>query len=610
VGRIYWRRGDDDPLQSSPAAFPRFVMADDEISKKKREDALQLLIERARTDFRTYVLLCNPKESGFKPSKFHMYLVALVQGVADGVRKLRQAVSCPPQHGKSTMLSIEATAWIMGRRPGIQCAITGYSQDLTVSFARRVRARLTNPMHLMIFPDAAPRQGFDRADAFECNNGSSLRAKSTGAKLTGRKVDWLIIDDPHAGRAEAESAAQRKKVYDWYSGDCYTRLSPNAAVFLIQTRWHPEDLNGMLTNEDRIAELRALDQEKEVFEVTNLAAVAEEGVPDPLCRAPGEALFPEIRDRGFLDSVKAALPSYEWESQYQGHPTGHSGGQFDERNLRYCGPDDLIKKVPDNIERVRAWDLALTEKQTADFTAGAKCAYDPDENIFYIVDMFKNRGTWVKNEKIVTRYALDDLRDGVLRVGIEAVAGFLIAYQTLQAKLLGKVKVEPRRVPRGDKLTHALPWLNMIEAKRVVIVRGPWNKDFIAELKIFPDGAHDDQVDAVSRAWEMLTWRYRHLIYKVQAGGRPNATERPKTVRPAKLRQLGFGKEGAQTPLDKAMQYIQNTGGSPTIAAFDDDHAPIGAKLREDLKNDSRVYERDGKIFIDPNWKPKEAAIA
>ena len=55
-------------------------------------------------------------------------------------------------------------------------------------------------------------------------------------------------------------------------------------------------------------------------------------------------------------------------------------------------------------------------------------------------------------------------------------------------------------------------WLNAIEAGKVYLVRGTWNKDFLTELAGFPDGEHDDQMDAVSVAWESLVHKGK-LLY-------------------------------------------------------------------------------------------------
>ena len=39
-----------------------------------------------------------------------------------------------------------------------------------------------------------------------------------------------------------------------------------------------------------------------------------------------------------------------------------------------------------------------------------------------------------------------------------------------------------------------------------LLLRGPWNKDFLDEVELFPLGRHDDAVDAASLALTKLAW--------------------------------------------------------------------------------------------------------
>lgn len=48
----------------------------------------------------------------------------------------------------------------------------------------------------------------------------------------------------------------------------------------------------------------------------------------------------------------------------------------------------------------------------------------------------------------------------------------------------------------------------------------------------------------------------------------------------------------------RACQYIKNTGGAPSIAWFDDDHEPIGPKLRSDMAAAGLVKEEAGFIRL------------
>jgi len=54
--------------------------------------------------------------------------------------------------------------------------------------------------------------------------------------------------------------------------------------------------------------------------------------------------------------------------------------------------------------------------------------------------------------------------------------------------------------PTSDKIQRFGPFSAQASAGNVRIVRGPWNEKYIQELEAFPDGAHDDQVDATSGA--------------------------------------------------------------------------------------------------------------
>ena len=56
-----------------------------------------------------------------------------------------------------------------------------------------------------------------------------------------------------------------------------------------------------------------------------------------------------------------------------------------------------------------------------------------------------------------------------------------------------------------DKISRALPLASRAEAGKVKLVRGNWLADFLDEATSFPNGAHDDQVDAVTGAFHMIS---------------------------------------------------------------------------------------------------------
>src|ERR1700758_2988167 len=74
--------------------------------------------------------------------------------------------------------------------------------------------------------------------------------------------------------------------------------------------------------------------------------------------------------------------------------------------------------------------------------------------------------------------------------------GFYARY--LASKLQGRsINIEPEQ---KSKEARAAPFASQCEIGMVKLLEGPWNQRFIDELCAFPNGAHDDQVDAATAA--------------------------------------------------------------------------------------------------------------
>jgi len=57
----------------------------------------------------------------------------------------------------------------------------------------------------------------------------------------------------------------------------------------------------------------------------------------------------------------------------------------------------------------------------------------------------------------------------------------------------------------GDKATRAAPIASQANAGNLSLLRATWNRPFLDELAAFPSAAHDDQVDALSRAFAAVS---------------------------------------------------------------------------------------------------------
>src|SRR5262249_37746586 len=91
-----------------------------------------------------------------------------------------------------------------------------------------------------------------------------------GGPLTGRGGNLIVMDDVVKSRVEADSEAIRKATWDWFSSTLSTRSEPGAAIVFCCTRWHEQDLAGMLLDRGG-------------WELLSMPAISDQG----------EALWPE-----------------------------------------------------------------------------------------------------------------------------------------------------------------------------------------------------------------------------------------------------------------------------------------------------------------------------
>ena len=170
----------------------------------------------------------------------------------------------------------------------------------------------------------------------------------------------------------------------------------------------------------------------------------------------------------------------------------------------------FVDAAPVEARRVRYWDLAASEKKTAgndpDYTARAKVSLH--EGIYYIEHVGRDRVRWRGVKRLIAQTAELDALLGEVQIGVEQEPGS--SGKNIVAEIVSMPELSGRYTVRGypavkDKVTRANPWAAQAEAGNVKIVRGDWDIDaFLNECERFPEGAHDDQVDAVSGAVAML----------------------------------------------------------------------------------------------------------
>ena len=164
----------------------------------------------------------------------------------------------------------------------------------------------------------------------------------------------------------------------------------------------------------------------------------------------------------------------------------------------------IADDVPAELDVVRYWDLAATEKtefNDPDATVGIKLGRDRNGG-YWLLDMVRRRANPGDVEKLLLDTAAQDGKR--VRIGFGKDPGQAGKSQALHlVRALSGFTVAPAP-ESGDKLTRFGPFSSQCRAGNVKIRRGPWNEDLFRVLEGFPDLAHDDEADACSGALEML----------------------------------------------------------------------------------------------------------
>lgn len=416
-----------------------------------------------------------------KTWRFDALHIRLICDHIDAMRRNefdRLAIFMPPRHSKSETCTVRAPAFLLESNPEERVLVTGYNETMARRFSRKTRTILRERI-----PLSKEKSGVDE---WETTAGGGLVARGVGTPPTGFGFGWVFIDDPIKKREEAESETYRNKTWDWYTDDLYTRLEPGGKIVMTLTRWHHDDIAA-----------RAIASEPEKWRILKLPALAEEG--DQIGRKAGEPLWPDrfsreallrIRDIQTDDQSGAA----SFEALYQQNPTPREGAFFKVANL------EILPAAPSTLRTVRAWDLAASTK--GDYTAGVKLGRDSATGLFWILDVV--RGQWTPDErnKVMLQTAALDGRSTRIRLSQDPGAAGVDQVQALARMLAGYSVTSERE--SGSKEVRADAFAAQVNAGNVRMVNGEWNKALIEEMRTFPLGRNDDQIDASANSFNEL----------------------------------------------------------------------------------------------------------
>ena len=398
----------------------------------------------------------------------------------------RLIINISPRSGKTELAVVSFIAWATGIYPDSEWIHASYSKRLATNNAYGIREVMRHEVYQEIFPWVKIRDDSSAKDEFRTEQGGVVYATGSEGSITGRGAGGMsgrfqgaiVIDDPHKP-GEANSDVMRQNVIGWFSTTMESRKNrPDTPIIVIKQRLHENDLSGWLLSGGN----------GEKWDHIKVPAITENN----------ESFWPDQFPLEMLRRMEQAAP-YVFAGQYMQRPSPLDGGIFKPGRLQ------IVDAIPaERIQWVRGWDLGATVG--GDPTAGAKIGAMPDGR-FIIADIAHGDMGPDDRDAVIRNTSASDSVDVLISLPQDPGQAGKVQVLHMARMLQGyRVHTSPES---GDKVTRAEPFASQVNVGNVLMLRGSWNHGLIEEMRMFPNGKHDDRIDACSRAFNELVMASR-----------------------------------------------------------------------------------------------------
>lgn len=397
-------------------------------------------------------------------------------------------VEMPPGFSKTTFCVHLFTAWGFAHNMQSRFVHTSYSDTLVKDNSVVVKTIMKDPLYKILFPYKFIQKR-NASMFWKLEGGGGFRAVSSKGQVTGfgagypGTTEWngaILIDDPLKPE-DCYSHIHRERAIRLISGTVRTRRrGANTPIILFMQRLGEDDpadfvKKGGLGDNVKVLTIRAENSK-------------------------GESIYPEVLSNEDIHALKTKDP-YLWSTQYLQKPEAMTGHIFKRDSWKY------YDVVPADIEyKVIVLDTAQKKGEANDYTV-MQCWGFLDKKI-YLLDQFRAKleapELMIESEIFFHKHKKYWKKDAHLRkFYIEDKSSGTGLIQILQRR--GGIPVEGIKRSSKDKVSRAKDVVGYVTAGNVFLPKdAPWLSDFLLETSIFPLAKHDDQVDALCDAVDIL----------------------------------------------------------------------------------------------------------
>lgn len=488
--------------------------------KRLEDQVLDLRIEKAKTNFYTFVKLMAPV---VLPESFidgiHLELICNeLQLVAESVMDknkdpVRLQIFMPPGSMKSKIASNLFPAWCLGNNPQWCFLAIGSDFEFAVdNFGRPTKELIDSEQYQSIFPGTRLKKDVQSAGRWDTTRKGRFVARGAGQNIAGRRAHIAIVDD---AITEQTTDNDRQRINSWYRKGLRTRLLPRGAEIIINTRWFVEDLSGFMLKVD--------EKSKRPWRVVKLPAILTLEASTMLRKyipvgdqrfEEGTSFWPEFWPTEVLLEKKDTMVPSEWAALYMQEPVTEEGALIKRKDFQLWEAPE----PPKCHYVIISIDTALSQKEAANYSAYTVWGIftrlvDTLEQVQLAQDCMillgAGRNRWDFAALCNKMKDLDSRFQPEFFIVEDTSAGLLLIPE-MQKRSLPVIPYKPDR----DKTYRLQACTPYFQAGRVFVPTGKgWAEDVVSEVISFQPRLRnqvDDYTDTVSQA--VIWMRDHHKI--------------------------------------------------------------------------------------------------
>ena len=432
------------------------------------------------------------------------------------------AITLPPRYTKTEIVIKAFVSWCLAKNSRCKFIHLSYSDDLALDNSSAIKETIQSDEYQNRWPMVLKQDSQSKKKWFN-TDGGGMYAVATGGQITGFGAGAvadpdegfvfegaILIDDP-LKPDDARSETLRNRPNERFNNTIKSRVnSKSTPIILIMQRLHEEDLAGFLLDGG---------SEHKFFHL-NLPALNEDGPSEFDPREKGEALWPAKHDEDDLEAMRLSDADM-FAGQMQQRPAPSDGNIFKDQYFKFYTqiPNDLLYKC-------HSWDMTFKEKskvkgKKTDFVVGTEWGKRKSNGDFYLLpDMVRARMGFDKTLEAVHFFVKGHSDYKALLIEDKANGSGIISmlnrsYTNEDGEEFPRLRRVIEIEPNGSKIERAESQVPLFRSGNIYFpdpAIAPWVNDFINELKVFPNGKNDDQVDSMTQAIQHLDSSSSHSM--------------------------------------------------------------------------------------------------